>query len=124
MNDKKVLLVDDNRINLLLLTNIMDKYKIKYDLAFNGKEAYTLFSSANYDLIITDIQMPEMDGLELTRLIRNEADPKKSLIPVIGYTGSITEESRVIYLNNGMNDFLDKPFTENDLTGVLSRVIF
>jgi len=123
LKDKRVLMVDDIKINLLLLSRIMDKNGVEYDLASDGEEALRLFKSTDYDLIITDVQMPKMDGLELTKCVRSEADNLKSDIPVIGYTGSVSMEERSKYLDNGMNGLLDKPFTENDLVEVLGRVI-
>lgn len=124
LKNKRILLVDDIKINLLMLSKFMDKNAVRYDLASDGEEAYKLFKSAQYDLIITDVQMPKMDGLQLTKLIRNDGDNKKSAVPVIGYTGNVSEEERLKCLNIGMNDLLAKPFTENDLIEVLTRVIF
>ncbi|MCF2442406.1 ATP-binding protein [Dyadobacter sp. CY345] len=123
MKDKRVLMVDDIKINLLLLSRILDKNGVCYDLASDGEEAFKLFQSTSYDLIITDVQMPKMDGLELTRCVRNEVNRIKARIPVIGYTASTSPEERSKYLDYGMNDLLDKPFTENDLVEVLERVI-
>jgi signal transduction histidine kinase len=124
LKNKRILLVDDIKINLLMLSRFMDKNAVRYDLASDGEEAYKLFKSTQYDLIITDVQMPKMDGLQLTKLIRNVEDNKKSAIPVIGYTGNVSEEERLKCLSIGMNDLLAKPFTENDLIEVLTRVIF
>ena len=118
------MIVDDVKINLLLLSSIMDKNGILYDMASNGEEAYRSFQSSLYDLIITDVQMPKMDGLELTRLIREDTNTRKSRTPVIAYTGSVSEEEKSKFLSYGMNDTLDKPFTENDLKEVLSRIAF
>ena len=101
----------------------MDKNGVRYDLASDGEEAFKLFLSTSYDLIITDVQMPKMDGLELTKCVRSEVDKIKAGVPVIGYTGSASLEERSRYLDYGMNDLLDKPFTENDLVEVLGRVI-
>lgn len=123
LKDKRILMVDDIKINLLLLSRIMDKNGVRYDLASDGEEAFKLFQSTSYDLIITDVQMPKMDGLELTKRVRNEVDRIKADVPVIGYTGSASLEERSKYLDYGMNDLLDKPFTENDLVEVLGRVI-
>lgn len=123
LRDKKVLMVDDIKINLLLLGRIMDKNAIRYDLASDGEEAYHLFNTTDYDLIITDVQMPKMDGLQLTKLVRNDHNLLKSGIPIIGYTGNVADEDRSHYLRMGMNDLLGKPFTESDLVEVLEKVI-
>ncbi|MBE9465186.1 hybrid sensor histidine kinase/response regulator [Dyadobacter subterraneus] len=123
LKDKRVLMVDDIKINLLLLGRIMDKNAIRYDLASDGEEAYHLFNKTDYDLIITDVQMPKMDGLQLTKLVRNDQNLLKSGIPIIGYTGNVADEDRSHYLRMGMNDLLGKPFTESDLVEVLEKVI-
>jgi signal transduction histidine kinase len=124
LQHKRILMVDDIKINLLLLSRFMDKNAVRYDLACDGEEAYRLFKSAHYDLVITDVQMPKMDGLQLTRLIRNDTDEKKSAVPIVGYTGNVGEDEKLKFLSLGMNDLLAKPFTEQDLVEVLSRVIF
>ncbi|WP_159472529.1 ATP-binding protein [Dyadobacter sp. 3J3] len=123
LKDKKVLMVDDIKINLLLLGRIMDKNAIRYDLASDGEEAYHLFNTSDYDLIITDVQMPKMDGLQLTKLVRNDHNLLKSGIPIIGYTGNVADDDRSHYLRMGMNELLGKPFTESDLIEVLEKVI-
>jgi signal transduction histidine kinase/CheY-like chemotaxis protein len=123
LKNKRVLMADDIRINLLLLGRIMDKNGIRYDLASDGEEAWHLFNTMDYDLIITDVQMPKVDGIQLTQLVRNDKNENKSNIPIIGYTGNVAEEDRSNYLRMGMNELLGKPFTERDLMEVLEKVI-
>ncbi|TDE14472.1 ATP-binding protein [Dyadobacter psychrotolerans] len=122
LKGKKVLIADDAKINLVLISRIMDKHLVSYDLAANGVEAYSLFENNQYDLIITDIQMPEMDGIELTKRVRAHSDIIKSHIPVLGFTGSSNEENRTYFASVGMNDILGKPFEEQDLIAVLSKL--
>jgi len=123
LEGKKMLLVDDTRINLLLLGKIMEKHGIKYDQAPDGKKAYDLFQLNDYDLIITDIHMPEMDGVELTKRIRQNADATKSRVPVLAFTGSSTDENKIYYTGLGMNDILEKPFEESNLIGILKKLL-
>ncbi|MNL64169.1 hypothetical protein D3C87_1883610 [compost metagenome] len=66
-------------------------------------------------MVLTDIQMPQMDGVELTRRIRSNSDVKKSRVPVIAITGQISPDSHELYLAAGMNDYLIKPFSEMEL---------
>lgn len=122
LNGKKILIVDDTKINLILISKIMDKYQVNYDLAGNGMEAFGLFEQHQFDLIITDIQMPEMDGIELTRQIREYPDTQKSSIPILGFTGSSSDENRVHLKGIGMNDVLGKPFEEKQLIDIISRL--
>jgi CheY-like chemotaxis protein len=66
-------------------------------------------------MVLTDIQMPEMDGIELTKRIRALEDPTKAQLPVIAITGQITSESHDRYISAGLNDYIIKPFTETEL---------
>lgn len=123
LHGKKLLIADDTKINLLLISKVMDKNRINYDLATDGRKAFELFEANEYDLIITDIHMPEMDGVELTKQIRNYTDVRKSQLPVLGFTGSSTPESRGEYLSFGMNEVLGKPFEEKELIAILRKLM-
>jgi CheY-like chemotaxis protein len=112
---KHVLFAEDNHFNVLLGTTILNKWNIKYDVAYNGYEALLLFQKNKYDLILTDIQMPEMNGLELTRFVRNYPDITKSNIPIIALTANVMKEDRDIYFNAGINDAVLTPFSEKEL---------
>lgn len=112
---KRILLADDNMLNILLATTILKKYKIDYDAVYNGKEALELFNERNYDIVLTDIQMPEMGGVELTKLIRNLSDSKKANVPILGVTANVMQEDREKYLQSGMNELVLKPFLEKEL---------
>lgn len=101
----------------------MDKNRIGYDLATDGKKALNLFENNHYDLVITDVHMPEMDGLELTRLIRTQGNKTKANLPVLGLTGSSSAESRSEYIGLGMNEVLGKPFEENELLDLITRLL-
>ena len=123
LKDKTILVADDTRMNLILVSKIMDKYGMKYDLANDGEEAFKLFESRKYDLLITDIHMPLMDGIELTGRIRQYAEKAKSRLPILGFTGSSTPDSKSHYIRSGMNDVLQKPFDEGNLLDVIERLI-
>ncbi|WP_165795999.1 response regulator [Siphonobacter curvatus] len=123
LQGKQVLIVDDNKMNLLLLSTILKKKNVTFQQATNGQVAYELLDAHPFDLIITDIQMPIMDGVELTRQIRSHGDGKKASIPIIGFTAQITAEEQERYHKLGMNDFLNKPFVEKDLKAVLNRTL-
>lgn len=115
VRDSKVLFTEDNQLNVLLGTTILKKWKINYDVACNGREAMDLFKENDYDAILTDIQMPEMNGLELTELIRNYPDPLKANVPIMALTANVMKEDREIYLKAGVNDIVLKPFLEKNL---------
>lgn len=123
LTGKKFLIVDDTRINLLLLSKIMDKNGANYDLAPDGQKAYELFEKNVYDLVITDIHMPIMDGIELTKLIRKHPEINKAKLPVLAFTGSSAEEHITQYIGIGINDVLEKPFEEHQLIAILKNLL-
>lgn len=110
-----LLVVDDSEMNLLVIKMIFKKIGISFDTATNGHEALNFLESKRYDMVLTDIQMPEMDGIELTKRIRALEDQQKSQLPIIAITGQISSESHERYLSAGLNDYIIKPFTESEL---------
>ncbi|RYG15931.1 MAG: response regulator, partial [Chitinophagaceae bacterium] len=115
LTDKRILIVDDNKMNILLAKTVIDKYKMITDMAYDGKEALELFEKNSYDLILTDIQMPKMSGVDLSRAIRIHNDAPKRNIPILGVTANVLAEDRELYLASGMDDLVLKPFSENEL---------
>ncbi|WP_419130236.1 ATP-binding protein [Pedobacter sp. N23S346] len=120
---KRVLLADDSMLNILLAGTILKKYKITFDAVYNGEEAYELFCANDYNLILTDIQMPEMGGIELTQKIRNQPDIIKRNTPILGITANVLQEDRQKYLASGMNELVLKPFLEHELLGKILKFI-
>lgn len=112
---KRILLVDDNKMNVLLAQTVIKKYNVITDTAYDGSEAFQLFTKNNYDLVLTDVQMPIMGGVELTRMIRADQDKTKSKVPVLGVTANVLEDDRDRYLAAGMNDLVLKPYSEKEL---------
>ncbi|KAI2616889.1 hypothetical protein GGR54DRAFT_609253 [Hypoxylon sp. NC1633] len=110
----RVLLVDDNAINLKLLVTFMNKIKLPYAEALNGLEAVTKYKEAEqpFDFVLMDLQMPVIDGLEATRRIREfEQERAQELKPstIIAITGVGNEDTRVEAMKAGMSQFLTKP---------------
>lgn len=121
--NKRILLVDDNKMNILLAQTVVKKYNIITDTANDGAEAYQLFEKNSYDLILTDVQMPVMGGVELTRLIRTQVDKKKANVPILGVTANVMSEDRDRYLHSGMNDLVLKPYSEKELIDKIASYI-
>lgn len=116
--DLKVLLADDSRLSLLVTKEAISKYFKNIDTAQNGEEALNLFNENSYDIVITDVIMPKMDGIELTNAIRQAGHNT----PIVAISGS-SEESRLIDLINcGVTSFLIKPFKEKHIAEQLYRV--
>lgn len=119
----RVLLAEDNQLNVLLAKTILKKWQINYDIAYNGQEAFELFKTHSYDLVLTDIQMPVMGGLELLALIRKYPHVLKAETPVIALTANVLKEDRDVYTNAGMNDIVLKPFVERNLVGKIAQLL-
>ncbi len=110
-----VLLVEDNDINQMYSSNILKKWNCQVDIAANGYIALEKLRKNHYDLILMDIQMPVMDGLETTRNIRNNFISPKADIPIIALTANAIKGDNVKCLEVGMNDYLPKPFVPEEL---------
>ena len=119
----KVLVAEDVELNQFLAKHILESWGIIVDIANNGKEAVESVKLKNYDLILMDIQMPEMDGIVATQEIRKIEDPQKSAIPIIALTANALKGDDQRYLNAGMNDYITKPYTEERLYKVISKFL-
>ncbi|UTW63945.1 PAS domain S-box protein [bacterium SCSIO 12741] len=108
----KILLAEDNRINQVLASSILEEYRVSVTLADNGKRALEILEQENFDLILMDIQMPEMNGIETTEVIRNQMELP---IPILALTANAFKEDSENYLRAGMNDYLSKPFDADQL---------
>ncbi len=114
----RVLLVEDNDINRLYAKSILQTWKCNTDIAENGLIAIEKLKSNSYDVILMDVQMPVMDGYEATKAIRMMPHPMGS-IPIIALTANATKIDVEKCLQAGMNDYLSKPFTPEDLYHML-----
>ncbi len=114
LEDSHILLVEDNEFNRMLAITLLKNYGATITEAVNGLEAVRKLKENTYDLVLMDIQMPEMTGLEATRLIRNEL---KKQVPIIALTASALKGEKDKCLQLGMNDYLSKPFDEKELIG-------
>jgi len=118
LKGKKILLVEDNEINRLVASITLNQYGADITEAINGIEAVEAVKNMPFDLVLMDMQMPLMDGLEATKIIRNEIG---SAVPVIALTANaIKGESDKCYAA-GMNDFISKPFEELALIGLIAK---
>jgi CheY-like chemotaxis protein len=110
----QVLLVEDNDINRLYAKSILKNWQCEVDIAENGLVAIEKVKSGEYDLVLMDIQMPVMDGYEATKSIRMLDGPQKN-IPILALTANATKPDIERCISSGMNDYLPKPFTPDDL---------
>jgi CheY-like chemotaxis protein len=114
-----VLVVEDNEVLRRLFLSQLKVIGLVGHEAINGKEAVEAVSKGQYGLILMDVSMPVMDGLEATKLIReNEASKKLPRVPIIAVTGI---SDRDTCLQSGMDDFMNKPFLLEHLRGVVAK---
>jgi CheY-like chemotaxis protein len=118
----RILLVEDNPVNREVALGMLGIMGCGADLAANGREAIEAVARREYDLILMDCQMPEMDGFEATRKIREwEKKHKPTTTPIIALTAHALEGDRDACLASGMDDYLSKPFDQEQLRLVLGR---
>lgn len=110
-----VLVVEDNAVNQLLVKKVLEKPGCQIDIASNGVEAITLIKSKKYDVVLMDIQMPEMDGYEATTYIRAHLAQPLCNIPIIAMTAHAFGSDITRCIATGMNDYISKPFKAEDL---------
>ncbi len=118
----KVLYVEDVLPNQFLMEGLADNWNIKLDTALNGLEALEKVKQNKYDLILMDIQMPEMDGYKATQEIRSLKDPHYANIPIVALSASVSETTRQKIRNIGMDDYISKPINPEDLHRKLAEI--
>jgi signal transduction histidine kinase/DNA-binding response OmpR family regulator len=117
----RVLLAEDNAVNQKVATKLLQHIGHVVTLAETGREAVDKFLTGDFDVVLMDVQMPEMDGLEATELIRKDELGKNSHIPIIGLTAFAMPEDRESCLTAGMDGCLSKPFRAEELIKLLDK---
>lgn len=118
--DANILIVDDNKVNLTVAEGLLAPLEMQIDTALSGQEAVAMISVKRYDLIFMDHMMPEIDGVETTRLIRR-FHPDYDDIPIIALTANAVEGTKEMFLSEGMNDFVAKPIELRIITAKLKH---
>ena len=123
--DARILIVDDINTNLVVAKGLITPYQMKIDTTQSGKEALMLIQQNHYDLVFMDQKMPDMDGIETTKRIRelDANDPYYENLPIVALTANVTSGIDELLLNKGFNDFLSKPIDTVKLNTVLERWI-
>ncbi|MDA7948639.1 MAG: response regulator [Hyphomicrobiaceae bacterium] len=115
-----VLIVEDNDVNQMLIAAYLDQFGLTHDTAVNGQEAIRMVQERHYDVVLMDIMMPVMDGLEATKQIRALDGPLASL-PIIALTANAMKGDRETYLASGLDGYVSKPLSAADLFTALSE---
>jgi two-component system sensor histidine kinase/response regulator len=121
INQLSILLVEDNAVNRTLAVRLLAKRGHSVTVAVNGKEALAMLEARTFDLIFMDVQMPEMDGLEATRAIREIEKSSGTHVPIVAMTAHAMAGDEVRFRKAGMDDYVSKPMKSEVLTELLKR---
>lgn len=113
LKNRSILVADDEEFNRKLITTILSKYSAQCTEAENGNEAVKLAQTNSFDLILMDARMPELNGIDATKLIRNQEH--NTNVPIIALSAAVTDEDKNAYKEAGMNALIGKPFRESEL---------
>ncbi len=116
----RIMLAEDNRINQRIACKILEKCGHTVTVVEDGVAAVEAFSSGKFDLILMDIHMPNMNGIDAFKEIRARESNRHPAVPIIALTADAMSDSKKKYLDLGMNDFLSKPFKKSDLLNIVS----
>jgi CheY-like chemotaxis protein len=120
----RILIAEDNIINQKLALRLIEKFGYHADAVANGREALQALESIPYDLVLMDVQMPEMDGIEATRIIRDlQSRVLNHRIPIIAMTAYAMTGDRELCLKAGMNDYVSKPIHPQKLLETVEKQI-
>ena len=119
----EILLVEDNPLNQKVVTFNLKKYNYNVTSVVYGREAIDLVKNRKFDLILMDIMLPEMDGFEVTENIRKyeEESGVTERVPIIALTANTLDNDRDKCYSAGMNEYLSKPFSSDELIGVIDK---
>ncbi len=118
----KILVAEDNKVNRLILQTMLEKVGHDVIVACDGREAVEAASSQSFDVILMDVQMPEVDGLSATRTIRSMAGEIRN-VPIIAVTANTTPEDRDACFAAGMDEFVTKPIKSGGLLAAIYDVM-
>ncbi|MDF2437627.1 MAG: multi-sensor hybrid histidine kinase [Bacteroidota bacterium] len=114
--DKRILIADDDEMNKFLAQHILEGYKVNVSTADNGRVALEKILNQSYDLVLMDLHMPEMGGIDVVKTIRKQGVN----VPVIAVTGNVIKSEKENCIDAGMNDYISKPYDENE---ILQKII-
>lgn len=121
---RRALVVEDYEPNAIVAVTYMQELGYTSDLALTGEEALSKFKENIYVIALMDVQLPDIDGMEVTRRIRAmEAEAGRPPMPVLALTARATEDDKILCMRAGMNDCLSKPFLLADLERKLSSLV-
>nr|HQU73073.1 response regulator [Calditrichia bacterium] len=123
LNGTRVLLVEDNLVNIKVAKRFLDKWEARVEVARDGLEAIARHQAEDFDLILMDLHMPRMGGVEACKKIRALENPTKSSVPIIALTASALVETQNEVQMAGMNDYVTKPFNPKVLFQTITSIL-
>lgn len=120
----KVLLVEDNEINIMVASKFMQKWGLEVDYAMTGLEAVEKVKANHYHLVLMDLQMPLMDGYTASKIIRSLPEKRLKELPIVALTASVLAEIGKKVIDAGMNDHLSKPFNPTELYSKITQYLW
>jgi two-component system, sensor histidine kinase len=122
-NGLRVLIAEDNLVNVMLMKKLFSKWGITPTIAENGERAVEIAGYGNFDIILMDLQMPVMNGFDAAVEIRKIRDPKKANTPIIALTASALFDIKERVFSSGMNDYVSKPFKPDELREKIQNLV-
>jgi signal transduction histidine kinase len=119
----RMLIAEDNPVNVLLMKKLLSKWDITPTIAENGERAIEILQYGNFDIILMDLQMPVLNGFDASMLIRKMQDPKKSGVPIIALSAAALTDIKEQILDSGMNDYVSKPFKPEELMEKIQSLV-
>ena len=122
--DARILVVDDNYVNLRVTAGLLNIYRPHVEMVSSGREAYeALLRDPHYDMVFMDHMMPDWDGIETVKHIRSAEGDYFRNLPIIALSANVGEAARELFLSSGMNDFVEKPMSVETLARVIKKYI-
>ena len=119
LSEIRVLIAEDNKTNQIVTSRYLKHFGCRFEIANNGLEAVEKVMMNDFDIILMDISMPELNGYEATAKIRNISNEKKSTLPIVAFTAYASKEDQETILDAGMDGFIPKPFSRKQLVKVI-----
>lgn len=123
MDERRVLVVEDDKSNQIVFSTLLKNMGLDFDLAETGRQAVEAVRQRTYAIILMDIRMPELDGLEATKTIRSLGSVNGKQIPIVAVTAQAMDGDKERCIWAGMSDYLSKPFTREELEKTILRWI-
>ena len=121
---KKILIIDDEEIITKTLKRLLKKEGYDIAISQNGQQALEEVKMRDFNLIVSDVRMPQMDGIEASKSIRSTVDRQGQRLPILGLSANVNSSDRERFIDAGADDFLLKPYDRQTLVEVTERLLF